>query len=383
MYEKDFDILYNDLKDFLSREEIEDLYKSIFEARKFFSVRLNEDMKENLRKEFKEYIKGMNFEVMDDPIFKEVVLIKVKGKFDIKMDPRLKRVFVDKYTAEAVMQGIDVYPPGISRSDKNIKLNEYVNILEINTKKFVGIGIVKENFFRRERGKGEAIETIASFWKIPNLKKSEYVLKGYVYPQSRASVYTVYLLEPKENDRILDMCAAPGGKLTLICKKTRNKAKIYAFDKSNVRIEKLKRNIEAQRCNNVEIFKDDSRYIDIKYKFDVNKILLDAPCTATGVRPKVYLNLNEKDLKAIALYQRQFLKVAAKILKKGIIVYSTCSITYEENERNIKWFLKEFPEFEHVDIKPIFGEKGFEDIGIRIFPNKYGDSGYFICVLEK
>ncbi len=380
---KDFEVIYNDLKEYLSKDEIEDLYKSIFEAREFFSVRLNEDMKENLRNEFKEYIKRMEFEIFDDPIFKEVLLIKTKGKFDIKMDPKLKRVFVDKYTAEAVLQGIDVFPPGISRADKGIKLEEYVNIMEINTKKFVGIGIVKENFFKREKGKGEAIKTIASFWKIPNLKKSEYVLNGYVYPQSRASVYTVYLLEPNEGDKILDMCAAPGGKLTLICKKTNNKAKIYAFDKSNVRIEKLKRNITVQKCENVEIYKDDSRYIDMKYKFEVNKILLDVPCSATGVRPKVYLNLSEKDLKAISSYQRQFLKVAGKILKKGILVYSTCSITYEENEKNIKWFLKEFPEFEVLDVKPIFGEKGFDDIGIRIFPNKHKDSGYFICVLEK
>ncbi len=377
------DVLYKDLKEFLSKDEIQELYLSLFEPRKYFSIRLNEDLNKNIRHEVKKYINSLGFEVIDDPIFNELVLVKVLGKFDIKPEPHCKNVFVDKYTAEAVIQGIDVYPPGISKHDKGLRVGDNVNIFEINTKKFVGIGEVKENFFKRIKGKGEAIKTVASFWKIPNIKDSKYILNGYIYPQSRASVYTVYLLEPRENDKILDMCSAPGGKLTLICKKTRNNAKVYAFDKSKVRIEKLLRNIKAQRCRNVEIYRDDSRFIDMKYKFDVNKILIDAPCSATGVRPKVYLNLDEKSLKSIATYQRQFLKTAAKVLKKGIIVYSTCSITYEENEKNIKWFLKEFPEFSPRDIKPIFGEKDFEDIGIRILPNKFGDSGYYICVLEK
>ena len=104
------------------------------------------------------------------------------------------------------------------------------------------------------------------------------------------------ILNPKENEDILDMTAAPGGKTTQIASLTNNKANITACEMNNIRIEKLKYNIEKQGATSVSILKEDSRRLNNYFAFD--KILLDAPCTGSGTieleNEKTYNGFTEK-----------------------------------------------------------------------------------------
>lgn len=159
--------------------------------------------------------------------------------------------------------------------------------------------------------------------------------EGKIYLQSLSSMLPPIILEPQEGKDILDMAAAPGGKTTQMAALSNNKAHITACEMNNIRIEKLKYNVEKQGATCVYVMQKDSRQIDDFFSFD--QILLDSPCSGSGTLYLENPNINkyftkvlvEKSTKA----QFALLKKALRILKPGEeMVYSTCSILKEENE---------------------------------------------------
>lgn len=209
---------------------------------------------------------------------------------------------------------------------------------------------------------------------------------GEIYFQSLSSMLPVIFLEPKKDEDILDMAAAPGGKTLQIASITNNETNITAVEFNKIRAEKLKYNIEKQE-GKVNILEKDARYLDDFLKFD--KILLDAPCTGSGT-----LNLNiennnfkEELLKKCIYLQEKLLEKASKLLKKnGVIIYSTCSILKEENEEILKKILLKNSNIilEKIELKGIENLELLESLDgtITIKPNKYFE-GFFISKLRK
>jgi len=189
-----------------------------------------------------------------------------------------------------------------------------------------------------------------------DLQELDIYKDGKIYIQSLSSMIPPLVLDPKENEDILDMTAAPGGKTTEMAALSDNKAHITACEMNKIRIEKLKYNVDMQGAKGIFIMQKDSRQIDDFFKFD--KILLDSPCSGSGT-----LLLNDEEEKYFTeelvsksvKSQMQLLKKAFRILKKGgCIVYSTCSILKEENEEIIKNALNgQRYEIEEITIKDI------------------------------
>lgn len=212
---------------------------------------------------------------------------------------------------------------------------------------------------------------------------------GEIYLQSLSSMLPPIILNPGEGKDILDMAAAPGGKTTQMAALTNNKAHITACEMNNIRIEKLKHNIQKQGASCVYIMQKDSRNIDDFFSFD--QILLDSPCSGSGT-----LNIENKNLEkyfTIKLVEKSvksqmaLLRKAIKILKPGgTMVYSTCSILAKENEDVLKTVISE----DKAEIIPIEFE-GKEEIPylpvkisgtMCVCPTEYYE-GFFVAKIRK
>ena len=211
---------------------------------------------------------------------------------------------------------------------------------------------------------------------------------GEIYLQSLSSMLPPIVLAPKENEDILDMAAAPGGKTTQIAAITNNNSNITACEINNIRAERLRYNIDKQGALSVYIMQKDARNIDDFFSFD--RILLDAPCSGSGT-----LNFNEDFSKTFTVKlieksskaQLALLRKAINILKPGKeMVYSTCSILKEENEDIVNELLKT----NKIEIIPIDNEWIKEmpvlpvtiDGTLCIMPNELYE-GFFIAKLRK
>ena len=157
--------------------------------------------------------------------------------------------------------------------------------------------------------------------------------RGEVYMQSLSSMIPPLVLEPKADECILDMAAAPGGKTTQMAALSGNRAQITACEKNKIRADRLRFNLERQGAKGVVVMETDSRKLDDFFAFD--KILLDAPCSGSGtLSTEGPCSFNKELLDRSVKTQEVLLRKALSLLKPGHeMVYSTCSILAQENER--------------------------------------------------
>jgi len=216
---------------------------------------------------------------------------------------------------------------------------------------------------------------------------SPYYKNGFFYIQNKASALVTHILNPKENDVVLDMCAAPGGKTTHIGQFMKNKGEIIALDSSSKRMYEL---LETSRRQSIEIIQPlliDSRSVSFVFKKQFDKVLIDAPCSSTGAfwsRPSRKWSVNRRLIKWLNQIQWSLLERAASLVRsKGILVYSTCSLTLEENEMIIERFLKLNPDFRLTKATPFLGILGFRGLNLcqRLFPHVNDTDGFFIAKL--
>ena len=175
---------------------------------------------------------------------------------------------------------------------------------------------------------------------------------GEIYLQSLSSMLPPIFLDPKENDNILDMAAAPGGKTTQIAALSNNKSMITACEKNKIRADRLKYNLEKQGATKANVMLEDARRLSDYFSFD--KILLDAPCSGSGtihINNDVFPNnFTEELVNRSCKVQEELLTKALKILKPGgEMIYSTCSILEKENEEIVRKSLNKF----NCEIVPI------------------------------
>ena len=199
----------------------------------------------------------------------------------------------------------------------------------------------------------EAIEWDKYSYFIRNHDKSEVsqtleYQDGKFYIQNLSSILDTLVLDPKEGENILDMCAAPGSKTTHIAAITNNNAKILANDVDMSRINSLKNVLNQFGAKNVKATFSDATEFGRKYPEYFDRVLLDAPCSGEGM---IYMNSMKplrfwslEKIKRCSFLQRDLIMSAFRTLKKGgTMVYSTCTLEPEENEGVITGLLEHFP----------------------------------------
>ncbi|MDD5678457.1 MAG: 16S rRNA (cytosine(967)-C(5))-methyltransferase RsmB [Kiritimatiellae bacterium] len=174
--------------------------------------------------------------------------------------------------------------------------------------------------------------------------------EGHFMVIDPAAVQAVDLLYPQPGEHILDACAAPGGKTALIAERMRLKGQLVAMDLRDDRLPRLRANLERMGCGAfVKVVQGDARRLRPESFGRFDRILLDVPCSNTGVirrKPDVRWRFSKAGLTRLGAAQRELLERAAGLVKRGgCIVYSTCSLEPEENDRLITAWLKSHPEF--------------------------------------
>ena len=236
--------------------------------------------------------------------------------------------------------------------------------------------------------------------QVPLGATPEY-LAGHYILQAASSFLPVMALAPQEDERILDMAAAPGGKTTYIAALMKNTGSIFANDSNKARAKGLIGNIHRLGAKNTIVCNYDAREFP-KVIGGFDRVLLDAPCSGTGViakDPSVKTNKLEKDFMQLPHLQKQLLLSAIDSVDHasrtgGYIVYSTCSVAVEENEQVVQYALSKRPNVKLVETGLTFGIDGFVTyvekkfdakmkMTKRFYPHKYNVDGFFVSKLKK
>jgi 16S rRNA (cytosine967-C5)-methyltransferase len=233
----------------------------------------------------------------------------------------------------------------------------------------------------------EKSQVADSAWRVPSNAPVLRALaqEGIIYFQDEASQLVAELVGGQPNDTVLDLCAAPGGKTTLIADRNPG-SRVIAGDVSARRLATLASLIDTQHLRNVSLMLvDASQTLPFKpASFD--RVLVDAPCSGTGTlrhNPEIRWRLNEQDIPRMASQQCLLLRNAVGVLKRGgRLIYSTCSIEREEDEGVVAEFLKSSNGIRPISLIP--GSRLTTATGaLRTWPQRDGSDGFFVAVFEK
>ncbi len=231
----------------------------------------------------------------------------------------------------------------------------------------------RESFEEELKDEFEDVEQSSWNSDLYRLKETELPGKtlmhwmGEYYVQEESAALPVEALNPQEGEKILDMCAAPGGKTTQIASNMENRGDIIANDSSGKRLQSLHANVYRTGSASITVTNYDGRQIPEDEKFD--RILVDAPCSGEGDRcRRDFKEASEKDIEGLADLQKQLMDKASNLLKeKGTLVYSTCTITPRENEAVVKKTLEQT----ELDLEKIKTDaphqRGVQEFQNRIF----------------
>ena len=201
----------------------------------------------------------------------------------------------------------------------------------------------------------------------------ELATEGKIYLQDEASQLVAQTVKLQTGERALDLCAAPGGKTTLMAQRAGSNALIIASDRSAKRLETVVSTSALHHLNQIKFLQLDATQ-PLPFENSVfDRILIDAPCSGTGTlrrNPEIRWRISEADIAELAAQQKLFLHHAARVLKPGgQLVYSTCSVEHDENEQVIEAFRERRTDFQLLNTS-------------RTWPHREGTDGFFIASLR-
>jgi 16S rRNA (cytosine967-C5)-methyltransferase len=269
---------------------------------------------------------------------------------------------------ERVIESFKIRPTPYIRINA---LKNNIEEVEANLKK-IGLEWKEANWFSE-------FKSVSHLSQIIN---NPVMRQGLISIHDEAQGLICHLVSPKPEEKIVDLCSAPGSKATYMAELMKNQGMVIAVEISNARLKLVTDNATRLGINIIRPVIADGRYYTIADVVD--KVLVDSPCTNSGViakRPEVKDRVNRKVVNRLAKLQYDLLSNAANYLKiGGSLIYSTCSILPQENEEVVEAFLSEYSSFE---IEPARDFLPIGDTYLKILPGDFHTDGVFAARLKK
>ncbi len=331
-------------------------------------------------------LENRGLKIEQHSVIPEALGIRIDGSLEIPSSTQ--RIVVDKRTAESVLQGANVYAPGIVNYGPTRPGDDVTIVSELGDAVASGQALMSANDVLTFR-KGLAVRVDHRRFAGPRIRELPEFSHGLLYPQSLAAMVTGHVLDPKPGETLVDMNCAPGGKLSHLSQLMHNTGRIFGFDRNSEKIRQARLNIARLGCTNVVLSIHDSRYLhEDMQDLRAERVLIDPPCSALGLRPKLYDFSTRERVQDLAEYQKQFIKAASKVVKPGgTIVYSVCTFTTQECERVVEFAERECS-LRVVEQKPFVGSRGLSAFGAsgslcqRFHPH-VDEIGYFIAKFKR
>ncbi len=215
---------------------------------------------------------------------------------------------------------------------------------------------------------------------------------GFFFVQDLSSSLAVAAAAPKRGERVLDLCAAPGGKTLAAADFMRGEGTVISADLTAQKVERIAENLARtgfSACVKPE--QSDAAVFRKDWEAAFDLVIADLPCSGLGVlgrKPDIKLRLKEADIAALQELQRRFLRNAIRYIRPGgRLLYSTCTLTAEEDEENVRWMLDSFPELSPLDFSMALPEIGDTEAcrkgAVKLLPSRLPLDGFFISMFRK
>ncbi|WP_318615477.1 16S rRNA (cytosine(967)-C(5))-methyltransferase RsmB [Sporosarcina sp. YIM B06819] len=223
-----------------------------------------------------------------------------------------------------------------------------------------------------------------------NPANTEAYKKGLITIQDESSMLPVLALDVQPGMKVLDMCAAPGGKTTHIAEKMKDTGEVFAHDIHEHKMALIEANATRLGLTSIQAQSGDSRKLTELYaasSFD--RILVDAPCSGLGVirrKPEIKYNKTEADFNGLVQIQSDLLDTARELIKPdGIIVYSTCTVEHMENRGMVDRFLARHTDMEKIPLAQLneIDKLAIEEDTLQVLPQHFGSDGFFVAAFRK
>lgn len=213
---------------------------------------------------------------------------------------------------------------------------------------------------------------------------------GWMYVQDISSMLVAEIADPKPEQYVLDLCAAPGGKSLHVADKLGSSGMVEARDLTESKVALIEDNIRRLKLANVKAVVADATELDSSMVEKADIVLADVPCSGMGVignKPDIKYNLSKEQVDELVLLQRKILSNAAAYVKPGgTLIYSTCTIGKKENQENVEWFTQQYPFYlESIDsylpevLKGATTSQGY----LQLLPGQHKTDGFFLARLKK
>ncbi|KAL1006840.1 hypothetical protein UPYG_G00077850 [Umbra pygmaea] len=349
-------------------------------------TRLQEELKQQQNCGSK--IGDVSVNLLPHPHIPDVLFLPVIGPRPVVQ--LSSEVIVGAQCGSAVLRGAHVFAPGILATPKFMKKGDMVSVFsdlegkctrgnkDFQGKRvFVGNGVAEMDrsniFCSDEPVKGVGIRMVEPLYQSPSFDR---VLPSMAFLQNLPSVVVGHVLGPRPGERILDMCAAPGGKTCHIAALMCGQGEVVALDKIRGKVERIRQNaktlhlecIKAHCFNSIQAVCSDQAQDTQEPPFPperFDRVLLDAPCSGLGQRPNMACTWSLKEICSYPPLQRKLFSTAVRLLKRGgVLVYSTCTVTLSENEEQVAWALNTFPCLTLQPQEPHIGAGGMLGAGL-------------------